>query len=186
MSVQTPYREYSPPEGSVAGAVSYRFRPRARVLQLLGDELIGNDRLAVFELVKNAYDADATNVRVLLDMAEGRPLRISVSDDGEGMSYDAIRSVWLAPGQDNRQKQRLAGQRTPVHGRLPLGEKGVGRFAVHKLGNRIRLTTRRRGCDECVVDIDWAELIEKPYLDEAPVTVQTRLLKCSRATAREP
>ena len=174
MSVPTPYREYSPPEGSVAGAVSYRFRPRARVLQLLGDELIGNDRLAVFELVKNAYDADATNVRVLLDMAEGRPPRISVSDDGEGMSYDAIRSVWLAPGQDNRQKQRLAGQRTPVHGRLPLGEKGVGRFAVHKLGNRIRLITRHRGCDECVVDIDWAELIEKPYLDEAPVTVQTR------------
>ena len=71
-------------------------------------------------------------------------------------------------------KQRLAGQRTPVHRRLPLGEKGVGRFAVHKLGNRIRLITRRAGCDECVVDIDWAELIEKPYLDDAPVTIRER------------
>ena len=172
--MKTAEGESFPPERSIARADSHPFRPRARLLQLLGDELIGNDRLAVFELVKNAYDADATNVRVLLDMAEGRPPRITVSDDGEGMSYNLIRSVWLAPGQDNRQKQRLAGQRTPLHGRLPLGEKGVGRFAVHKLGDRIRLTTRRRGFDECVVDIDWAELIEKPYLDEAPVTVQTR------------
>ena len=172
--MRTDDKESSPPERSIVRADSHPFRPRARLLQLLGDELIGNDRLAVFELVKNAYDADATNVRVLLDLGEGRPPQISVSDDGEGMSYDVIRSVWLAPGQDNRQEERLAGQRTPKHGRLPLGEKGVGRFAVHKLGNRIKLTTRRRGFDECVVDIDWAELIEKPYLDEAPVTVQTR------------
>ena len=172
--MRTSEKESSPPERSIVRVDSHPFRPRARLLQLLGDELIGNDRLAVFELVKNAYDADATNVRVLLDMAEGRPPRITVSDDGEGMSYNLIRSVWLAPGQDNRQKQRLAGQRTPLHGRLPLGEKGVGRFAVHKLGDRIRLITRRRGFDECVVDIDWAELIDKPFLDEAPVTVQVR------------
>ena len=174
MSVRTDDKESSPPERSIVRADSHPFRPRARLLQLLGDELIGNDRLAVFELVKNAYDADATNVQVLLDLGEGRPPQISVSDDGEGMSYDVIRSVWLAPGEDNRQKQRLAGQRTPEHGRLPLGEKGVGRFAVHKLGTRIKLITRRRGFDECVVDIDWAELIEKPFLDEAPVTVQVR------------
>ena len=44
------------------------FRPRARVLQLLGDELIGSPRLAVFELVKNAYDADATEVAVRIDL----------------------------------------------------------------------------------------------------------------------
>ena len=44
------------------------FRPRARLLQLLGDELIGNPRLAVFELVKNAYDADANTVEVTLDL----------------------------------------------------------------------------------------------------------------------
>lgn len=171
--MQSPDKQ-SPAEQGAARAGSYPFRPRARVLQLLGDELIGSDRLAVFELVKNAYDADATNVRVLLDIAPGRPPKISVSDDGEGMSYDVIQSVWLSPGQDNRQNQRLDGQRTPVHRRLPLGEKGVGRFAVHKLGNRIKLITRRTGCDECVVDIDWAELIKKPYLDEAPVTIQER------------
>ena len=46
------------------------FRPRARILQLLGDELIGSPRLAVFELVKNAYDADAGMVRVVLENIE--------------------------------------------------------------------------------------------------------------------
>ena len=45
---------------------------------------------------------------------------------------------------------------------------------MHKLGNRIKLTTRARDSEECVVEIDWNELIEKPYLDEAPVTIRVR------------
>ena len=90
------------------------------------------------------------------------------------MSLDLIRSVWLVPGDDHRRKQRENRQRSPLHHRLPLGEKGLGRFAVHKLGNRIKLTTRARDADECVVDINWTELIDKPFLDEAPVTIRSR------------
>lgn len=153
------------------------FRPRARVLQLLGDELIGSPRLAVFELVKNAYDADATEVAVRIDLASGRPPTITVTDDGDGMSLDLLRSVWLVPGDDHRRRQREEGTRSAKHHRLPLGEKGLGRFAVHKLGNRIDVTTRAAGADECVIDIDWNELIEKPFLDEAPVTVRERPAK---------
>ena len=149
------------------------FRPRARVLQLLGDELIGNARLAVFELVKNAYDADANEVVVRLDL-DSPEASITVSDDGEGMTLDVLRSVWLVPGDDHRQKQRQSDRRTPRHRRLPLGEKGLGRFAVHKLGERITLVTRAHGADECVVDIDWNELIAQPYLDEAPVAIRVR------------
>ena len=144
------------------------------MLQLLGDELIGSARLAVFELVKNAYDADANEVLVRLDLDAPRGPQITIRDDGEGMTLDLIRSVWLVPGDDYRQKQRLNDQKTPRHQRLPLGEKGLGRFAVHKLGNRIRLVTRARGSDECVVEIDWNELIEQPFLDEAPVTIKIR------------
>ena len=88
------------------------------------------------------------------------------------MTLDVLRSVWLVPGDDHRQKQRLADQKTVRHRRLPLGEKGLGRFAVHKLGNRITLVTRARDADECVVDIDWNELIEQPFLDEAPVNIR--------------
>ena len=154
--------------------INQPFRPRARVLQLLGDELIGSPRLAVFELVKNAYDADASMAVVRLDVGSKAAPSITVTDDGEGMSLDLIRSVWLVPGDDHRRKQRENRQRSPLHHRLPLGEKGLGRFAVHKLGNRIKLTTRARDADECVVDINWTELIDKPFLDEAPVTIRVR------------
>lgn len=150
------------------------FRPRARMLRLLGDELIGSPRLAVFELVKNAYDADANEVTVRLDVGGERESAITISDDGEGMSLDTIRSVWLVPGHDHRRRQRRDGRRSPRHKRLPLGEKGVGRFAVHKLGDRIRLTTRAEGSEECVVNIDWNELTAKRFLDEALVKVSTR------------
>lgn len=150
------------------------FRPRARVLQLLGDELIGSPRLAVFELVKNAYDADANEVVVRLDLRGGQEPSIIVQDDGEGMMLETIQRVWLVPGDDHREIQRQALKRSFRHARLPLGEKGLGRFAVHKLGNLIRLVTRAEGNDECVVDIDWRELIAKPYLDEAPVRIRVR------------
>lgn len=154
--------------------ISQTFRPRARVLQLLGDELIGNPRLAVFELVKNAYDADANEVVVQIDLTSKDEPSIMVTDDGEGMTREVVQSVWLVPGDDHRQKQREQRIRSTKHHRLPLGEKGLGRFAVHKLGNRIRLITRAQNSDECVVDIDWNELISKPFLDEAPVKITVR------------
>ena len=62
--------------------IQQSFRPRARVLRLLGDELIGSPRLAVFELVKNAYDADANRVTVRLDVRPGHKPSIVVTDDG--------------------------------------------------------------------------------------------------------
>ena len=158
----------------ILSETSQPFRPRARVLQLLGDELIGSARLAVFELVKNAYDADANEVVVRLDLDSDQGPAITVTDDGEGMTLDVLRSVWLVPGDDHRQRQRLADRRTPRHRRLPLGEKGLGRFAVHKLGNLITLVTRARKSNECVVKIDWNGLIAQPYLDEAPVTIRVR------------
>ena len=149
------------------------FRPRARLLQLIGDELIGSPRLAVFELVKNAYDADATEVLVRLALDDDPPA-ITVTDDGHGMSLDTIRNVWLVPGDDHRQRQRQELHRTPKHDRLPIGEKGLGRFAVHKLGSKITLVTRVAGANECVVEIDWDSLVGHRFLDEALVTIRTR------------
>jgi len=150
------------------------FRPRARVLQLLGDELIGSARLAVFELVKNAYDADANVVTISLNLAPGKKPSITVEDDGEGMTLKTLREVWLVPGDDYRQKQRHEMKRSPKHHRLPLGEKGLGRFAVHKLGNKIKMITRAKDDLEYLINIDWADLIAKPFLDEAPVRIQRR------------
>lgn len=148
------------------------FRPRARLLQLLGDQLIGTPRLAVFELVKNAYDADAERVTVTLKGLNSNPT-IIVEDDGEGMSPVTIRDIWLVPAHDHRGLQREALKRTRLQ-RLPLGEKGLGRFAVHKLGDAIELVTRAADDVECVVRINWAALIENEFLSDAEVVVETR------------
>jgi hypothetical protein len=156
------------------------FQPRARILQLLGDELIGSPRLAVYELVKNAYDADASKVRVSFRGLDSSNPYIVVIDDGEGMDLNTIRDVWLVPGASHRVDQRGEEKRTPKYGRLPLGEKGLGRFAVHKLGRTITLITRRAGCDECVVRINWEKILEYEYLADAPVTVEVRRPKFFR------
>ena len=87
------------------------FRPRARLLQLLGDQLIGTPRLAVFELVKNAYDADAEHVTVTLEGLDTSHPTIVVEDDGDGMPLSTIRDIWLVPAHDHRKIQRTARKR---------------------------------------------------------------------------
>jgi signal transduction histidine kinase len=155
---------------------SFRFRPKARILRLLGDQLIGNPRLAIFELVKNAFDADAENVTVTLSDLGSENGTISIRDDGDGMNLHTIENVWFVPGADYREKQRLAGKRTENFKRLPLGEKGLGRFAVHKLGDRINLITRSRlESVERIVHIDWAELLDDRYLENLNVEVNSRI-----------
>ncbi|WP_350135244.1 ATP-binding protein [Marinovum algicola] len=75
--------------------IDRRFRPRARLLQHLGDQLIGTPRLAVFELVKNAYDADASKVEVEIAGIGTETPTIRVTDDGTGMSLETVRDIWL-------------------------------------------------------------------------------------------
>ena len=164
----------SPSDSGNSSQITQPFRPRARLLQLLGDELIGSHRLAIFELVKNAYDADATDVVVTMNVNSDNDSNITIIDDGEGMTLDVLKSVWLVPGNDHRKAQRQKSIRTAKFGRLPLGEKGLGRFAVHKLGNRITLVTRAKSSDEFIVEIDWGELIANQYLDEANVIINSR------------
>ncbi|GAA5001037.1 ATP-binding protein [Acinetobacter puyangensis] len=149
------------------------FRPRARLLQMLGDQLIGSSRLAIFELVKNAYDADADTVLITLDEVNTPNAKIIVEDNGEGMSADIIKNIWLVPAHDHKELQKKEKKRTKA-GRLPLGEKGLGRFAVHKLGNEIQLVTRSKNSDECVLHINWQDLIDKPFLEDTRVEVITR------------
>ena len=154
--------------------VRQAFRPRARLLQILGDQLIGSPKLAVFELVKNAYDADASEIRVSIEGLDGSKPSITVEDNGYGMSFETIRDIWLVPADDHREHEREDNIRSPKFHRLPLGEKGVGRFAVHKLGDRIELVTCAAGRLECVVSIDWRDMIRSRHLDEAAVTVTER------------
>jgi signal transduction histidine kinase len=143
---------------------------------LLGDQLIRDASIAVFELVKNAYDADATRAAVtLIDVEDRQTGVIVVEDDGCGMTFDRVRDIWFEPGTDFRRQQReVERERTPIHGRLPLGEKGVGRFAADKLGSQLHLISRAEGSEEVVLALDWDRLADERYLDEAKVTLIER------------
>ena len=151
------------------------FKPRARMLLLLGDQLIRDPGIAVFELVKNAYDADSPDAKVTMSQVADMDLgKIVVEDSGTGMGFDTVTNEWLEPGTDYRAQQRKAGERTGKFGRLPIGEKGVGRFAAHKLGRHVILITRKKNLSEVIVEIDWERFLQHKYLSDVPVRIQER------------
>jgi anti-sigma regulatory factor (Ser/Thr protein kinase) len=152
--------------------ISTKFRPRARLMELLGEQLIKDHRLALFELVKNAYDADATEVLLRFGGLRSDDPWIGIRDNGSGMSIETVLLHWMEPASDHKASARRNGIRTPIYKRLPVGEKGVGRFAVHKLGKTIRMVTKTEDSDsEVVVEIDWEKFSANQYLDEAPVKI---------------
>ncbi len=146
------------------------FRARARLIRLLGEELISNEAMALAELVKNAYDADAHAVVVRLhNPPEQGGMTIEVMDDGDGMSLDTILHSWLEPAASQKRRR----QRTAL-GRLPLGEKGVGRFAADKLGEEMELISRpRTGGDEVMLHVHWHHFEDDGYLDDIENTWET-------------
>ncbi|WLG97091.1 ATP-binding protein [Pseudomonas sp. FP198] len=149
------------------------FRPKARIMELLGEQLIKNHTLALFEIVKNAYDADASEVELELTNIDEDNGEITIIDNGYGMSFKTVTEVWMEPANGHKLETRNKGERT-AKGRLQVGEKGVGRFAVHRLGTKILMVTKSKDTPEVIVDIDWAEFAKSEYLDEAKVHIQER------------
>lgn len=134
--------------------------------------MIGDDRLAVFELVKNGYDADATQVSIVVDLRSRSEQSIVVQDNGTGMTLADITGKWLELATDSRRKDRTA--RSKRFRRLALGEKGVGRIASLKLGRYVTLTTRAAEGPEHEVRIDWDALVAQgPYLEDLAVVVNS-------------
>lgn len=129
------------------------FRPRARIMKLIGSELIGDEVVAVTELVKNAHDADAKTVSISFEEATYDDGEIIVLDDGEGMDLDDLLQKWMEPASAWKAGKNV--RRTRL-GRRMLGAKGVGRFATDKLGSHLELISRKRGSrEEIRAEFDW-------------------------------
>jgi len=151
------------------------FQVSPRLLTLLGEQLIRDANVAVFELVKNAYDADATQCSVTISNPDDAETgSIVIDDDGTGMDEDTLRNVWMMIGTDFRAQQREENKRTRLFNRFPLGEKGLGRLSIHKLGRFIRLVTRRRRNEEFVLEFDWDRLEAAKDLNRTAVRLQRR------------
>lgn len=120
----------------------YSIKASSYVINLLGEELIGSDSLALFELVKNSYDADSASVTISMnDILTGHGT-IVIEDKGTGMSPDVIEQAWLTIGTDYKRKEVKT---SPIYHRVSMGNKGVGRLAVHRLAHKIQVETQALG-----------------------------------------
>jgi signal transduction histidine kinase len=135
------------------------FKPHARLLTMLGDQLIKNERIALVEVIKNSYDADASWVKVTFEgfgsNFKVKPKsKIIVEDDGTGMSKAILEQHWISPATPVK-KLAKATRDSTAKGRKIQGEKGIGRFAILKLGKTISIVTRpARSADESTLSLD--------------------------------
>jgi signal transduction histidine kinase len=147
-----------------------KMRPRARLISLIGDEMVSDELVAVVELVKNAYDADATSVEVAFTGDGPQPDDLIISDDGCGMDLDAVLGGWFEPGTIVKKQT----ERSPK-GRLYQGAKGVGRFAAARLAKRLEMETKAEGNKEGVaVVLNWGHFDDNSYLDEVEIAYEVR------------
>ncbi|WP_235596289.1 ATP-binding protein [Leptospira weilii] len=142
-------------------------RPYARLLTMLGEQLIKNERIALIELIKNSYDADANWVKVIFSNFESNyrksnQSQILIIDSGFGMSYDQIKQHFLNPATPIKKRKKEAGKHKTPMGRIVQGEKGIGRFALLKLGRRIKIISREKNKPtETVIDFDFTKYDEE-------------------------
>jgi len=169
---------------------SLKIRPYARLLTMLGDQLIKNEQVALIEIIKNAYDADAKIVKISFDNFKENYTKtdescITIEDNGHGMSADIIKKHWLNPATPEKKRRKEKNLRRTELGRVIQGDKGIGRFAIFKLGSDIQVVTRARGEDkEHVIVYDFGKYgsdflkendDEKDiFLDDLSVSFETR------------
>ena len=137
-----------------------KWRFDVSTFRLIGRDLITDRITALFELVKNCYDANATEVEVLFEnvgfdasTADKSKGRITIKDNGFGMSFEDIRDKWMVIGTSNKRKNPIS---PAPFSRRCVGEKGIGRFAVDKLGDKVNIITKRANSNGWLnVEIDW-------------------------------
>ena len=132
----------------------------SHLLQELGERLVGRPYIALAELVKNAYDADANHCEIVFSENE-----IEVWDDGHGMTFDEFRDFWMRIGTTNKLEQQLSRD----YGRLLTGSKGIGRLAVQFLGRRVQIitTSAMNGAQRVYAEVDWDKAIAAGELTKA-------------------
>lgn len=160
-------------------------RPRARLIKTIGEELISNDIVAIIELVKNSYDANATIMEVkfegrVIEIKEGKKTKkvlikegslLTITDDGEGMSLDTIKTAWMEPATIMKKNTKMSSGNK----RRYTGEKGIGRFASAKLASTLKMITKTKDDNESVVDFNWADFAnDDKYLDQVKCSWQVR------------
>ena len=144
------------------------FSVDAALLRELGERLVGKPYIALAELIKNSYDADAT--QVLIDL--GRDT-IKIRDNGHGMTFGDFQSFWMRIGSPHKQ----AKQTSRSFGRPLTGSKGVGRLAVQFLAHKLEMVTVSAGNPdmELFAEVDWDQAVVAGELTKAQAYYEERM-----------
>lgn len=154
------------------------FEVHPSVVYQLGESLISDVIQALIELVKNCYDADASYAKVVIDTQGGIAVdgaiyppdggRIIVEDDGHGMDLMDVESGWLTISNRKKRELKQAKKTTPG-GRTPLGDKGLGRLGVQRLGENLEIFTKSKMESGYHFGFSWLDFETAPKLEDVDV-----------------
>lgn len=137
------------------------FKISSGLKNIIGKELITDDHIAIFELVKNSYDAKAKSVKIIFKhtkILSKDNSRIIIVDDGDGMSYKDIENKWLFVGYSSKKSflGKIQNYRDKIKTRIVAGYKGIGRFSADRLGQKMNLYTKKKNEKQIhCLDVDW-------------------------------
>ena len=144
------------------------FRISTGLKDLIGQDLITEEFVAVFELVKNSFDAHAKVVQIFFEEN-----RIVIADNGKGMSRDDILKKWLFIAYSAKREgtedddYRFSGPRRPF-----AGAKGVGRFSCDRLGKQLSLFSKAKECPVQKLEVDWTRYEKDAHQEFGDVKVE--------------
>lgn len=127
-----------------------QFKTNSRHISQLGRELVTDFVTALVELIKNSYDADAYGVKIILDKPNTPQSRIVLIDTGTGMTQSDFENKWMVIGTNNK----ITEPYTPK-GRKKAGKKGIGRFSVERLAEKVQIYSFPEFEPPYRVDINW-------------------------------
>ena len=158
----------------------FKIRPAGRHILTIGRDLIQDPYAAVVELVKNAYDADASKVELFFskhsikEIIDGKEvikygIQICVSDNGHGMTRSVVTDKWMVPSTDDKQVRKISPK-----GRVMQGRKGIGRYASAILGNDLFLETVSEDTQEKTsLLVNWTSFEKAKYLSDVDILIET-------------
>ena len=156
------------------------FSVKAGIKNIVGKDLIADDNIAIFELVKNSYDAYASKVIITFEDD-----KIIIADDGKGMSIDDIEKKWLAlaysakknGSEDNQVDSKFLQRRKSYRDliqekRKYAGAKGIGRFSCDRLGENLVLSTKKYNANTIErLKINWKDFEKQDDIDFSKIGV---------------
>jgi len=145
-----------------------KFTVDSALLSELGEKLVQSVHIALVELIKNAYDADATEVVVKFERDTKQGFKVEISDNGSGMNHEEIKKYWMRIATTNKVENLYS----KLYGRKKTGAKGIGRFCCRRLGAKLKLETtgiKNNKYEYTAILFDWSKFV--PGEDVSTISV---------------